>query len=135
MYYLYKDGFVIKWIIYIIKEIQVKSLTLSANNYTDEQYEKVIKEINSPKLIIHRTNNEKLSFEKLRFVNNDRSTKYVAFCDDDFIFYDGYFRKMISECELLDAVVSYHGGILKKPLPIEHYYPDRITFNFNKKIK
>ena len=132
---LYKDGFVIKSIKSIIKQPQVKSLTLSANNYTDEQYEKVIKEINSPKLIIHRTNNEKLSFEKLRFVNNDRSTKYVAFCDDDLIFYDGYFRKMISECELLNAVVSYHGGILKKPLPIEHYYPDRITFTFNKNVK
>lgn len=132
---LYKDGFVIKSIKSIIKQPQVKSLTLSANNYTDEQYEKVIKEINSPKLIIHRTNNEKLSFEKLRFVNNDRSTKYVAFCDDDLIFYDGYFRKMISECELLDAVVSYHGGILKKPLPIKHYYPDRITFTFSKNVK
>ena len=132
---LYKDGHVIESIKSIIKQPQVKSLILSANNYTDEQYEKVIKEINSTKLIIYRTNNEKLSFEKLRFVNNDISTKYVAFCDDDLIFYDGYFRKMISECELLDAVVSYHGGILKKPLPIEHYYPDRKSFSFNRDVR
>lgn len=132
---LYKDGHVIESIKSIIRQPQVKSLTLSANNYTDEQYNKVINEINSPKLIVHRTNNEKLSFEKLRFVNDDRSTKYVAFCDDDLIFYDGYFRKMISECELLNSVVSYHGGILKKPLPIEHYYPDRKSFSFNREVK
>lgn len=132
---LYKDGNVIESIKSIIRQPQVKSLTLSANNYTDEQYEKVIKEINSSKLIIHRTNNEKLSFEKLRFVNNDRNTKYVAFCDDDLIFYDGYFRKMISECERLNSVVSYHGSILKKPLPIEHYYPDRKSFSFNKEVR
>lgn len=132
---LYKDGHVIESIKSIINQPQVKSLTLSANNYTDEQYEKLISEINSSKLIVYRTNNEKLSFEKLRFVNNDRSTKYVAFCDDDLIFYDGYFRKMISECELLDAVVSYHGGILKKPLPIEHYYPDRKSFSFNRDVR
>lgn len=131
---LYKDGHVIESIKSIIKQPQVKSLTLSANNYTDEQYENVVNEINSSKLIIHRTNNEKLSFEKLRFVNDDRSTKYVAFCDDDLIFYDGYFRKMISECELFDAVVSYHGAILKKPFPIEHYYPDRKSFSFNKNV-
>jgi hypothetical protein len=132
---IYKDGHVIESIKSIIKQPQVKSLILSANNYTDEQYNKVLSEINSTKLIIHRTNNEKLSFEKLRFVNNDRSTKYVAFCDDDLIYFDGYFRKMISECELLDSVVSYHGAILKKPLPIEHYYPDRKSFSFNKEVR
>ena len=131
---LYKDGHVIESIKSIIKQPQVKTLTLSANNYTDEQYKNVVETINSSKLIIHRTNNEKLSFEKLRFVNEDRSTKYVAFCDDDLIFYDGYFRKMISECELLDVVVSYHGGIFKK-FPIDHYYPDRKSFSFNKEVK
>jgi len=131
---LYKDGNVIESIKSIIRQPQVKSLTLSANNYTDEQYNRVISEVNSPKLIVHRTNNEKKSFEKLRFVNDDTSTKYVAFCDDDLVFYDGYFRKMISECEALDSVVSYHGAILKKPLPIEHYYPDRKSFSFNKEV-
>lgn len=131
---LYKDGHVIESIKSILRQPQVKTLTLSANNYTDEQYNSLLVSIDSSKLVVHRTNNEKLSFEKLRFVNEDRSTKYVAFCDDDLIYYDGYFRKMISECELLDAVVSYHGGILKK-LPIEHYYPDRKTFSFNKEVK
>ena len=131
---LYKDGHVIESIKSIIRQPQVKSLTLSANNYTDEQYKFILTEINSNKLIIHRTNNEKLSFEKLRFVNDDRSTKYVAFCDDDLIFYDGYFRKMIFECEILNSVVSYHGAILKKPLPIEHYYPDRKSFSFNRNV-
>ena len=132
---LYKDGHVIESIKSIIIQPQVKSLTLSANNYTDEQYEKVLNEVNSSKLIIHRTNNEKLSFEKLRFVNDDKDTKYVAFCDDDLFFYDGYFIKMISECEILDSVVSYHGGILKKPLPIKHYYPDRKSFSFNREVR
>lgn len=131
---LYKDGHVIESIKSILKQPQVKSLTLSANNYTDEQYQKVIDEINSDKLIIHRTNNEKLSFEKLRFVNDDKTTKYVAFCDDDLVYYDGYFTKMINECENLDSVVSYHGSILK-PLPIEHYYLDRKSYSFNREVK
>ena len=131
---LYKDGHVIESIKSILRQPQVKTLTLSANNYTDEQYNNLLVSIDSSKLVVHRTNNEKLSFEKLRFVNEDRSTKYVAFCDDDLIFYDGYFIKMISECELLDAVVSYHGGILKK-LPINHYYPDRKSFSFNREVK
>ena len=132
---LFKDGYVVDSIKSIIRQPQVKTLTLSANNYTDEQYAYLLSEIKSDKLIIHRTNNEKLSFEKLRFVTKDTSTKYVAFCDDDLIYYDGYFAKMINECERLDAVVSYHGGILKKPLPIEHYYPDRKSFSFNKEVR
>ena len=132
---LYKDGHVIESIKSIIKQPQVKSLTLSANNYTDKEYKTLISKIKSDKLIIHRTKNEKSSFEKLRFVNNDISTKYVAFCDDDLIFYEGYFIKMINECEKLDAAVSYHGGILKKPLPINHYYIDRKSFSFNKEVK
>ena len=131
---LYKDGHVIDSIKSIINQPQVKSLTLSANNYTNEQYQKVINEINSDKLIIYRTKNEKLSFEKLRYVNNDKSTKYVAFCDDDLIYYNGYFAKMINECEKLNAVVSYHGSILKQ-LPIKHYYPDRKSFSFNREVK
>lgn len=131
---LFKDGHVIESIKSIINQPQVKTLTLSANNYTDEEYQLLINSINSSKLIVYRTNNEKLSFEKIRFVTNDISTKYVAFCDDDLIYFDGYFRKMISECELLDAAISYHGGILKQ-LPIEHYYPDRKTFSFNKEVK
>lgn len=132
---LYKDGHVIESIKSIIKQPQVKSLTLSANNYTDKEYKTLISKIKSDKLIIHRTKNEKSSFEKLRFVNDDISTKYVAFCDDDLIFYDGYFIKMINECEKLNAVVSYHGGILKKPLPIKHYYMDRKSFSFNREVK
>ena len=131
---LYKDGHVIESIKSIIMQPEVKTLTLSANNYTDQQYNELVNSIHSDKLIVHRTNNERLSFEKLRFVNDDKSTKYVAFCDDDLVFYNGYFRKMIFECEKNDSAVSYHGGILKRLLPIEHYYVDRKTFSFNKEV-
>ena len=131
---LFKDGHVIDSIKSIICQNEVKTLTLSANNYTEEQYDKVLSSIHSDKLIIHRTKNEKTSFEKLRFVLDDTSTKYVAFCDDDLIFFNGYFEKMITECKKLNAVISYHGGILK-PLPISHYYPDRKSFSFNREVK
>ena len=131
---LFKDGHVIDSIKSIICQNEVKTLTLSANNYTEEQYDKVLSSIHSDKLIIHRTRNEKTSFEKLRFVLDDPSTKYVAFCDDDLIFFNGYFEKMITECKKLNAVISYHGGILK-PLPISHYYPDRKSFSFNREVK
>ena len=131
---LFQDGHVIQSIKSIICQPQVKSLTLSANNYTDDEYDILINEIKSDKLIIHRTNNEKMSFEKLRYVLEDKDTKYVAFCDDDLIYRNGYFIKMIYECEHLDSVVSYHGGILKT-LPISHYYIDRKSFSFNREVK
>lgn len=126
---LYRDGHILHMITSIINQPEVNSITVSCNGYSDEEYDIVNKYFNSSKLILKRTNNEKKSFEKLRFVNEGTS-KYVAFCDDDLIFPNYYFKRMISECDRLDNPVSFHGARFTKS-PIDNYYKDRNMSSFS----
>lgn len=131
---IWRNGHVIDSIKSIINQKEVKTLTLSANNFTQEQIQMVKDQIMNNKLIIKETKNEKHSMEKLRFVSNG-SAKYVAFCDDDLIYCPNYFKTLIENCEKLNAAVSMHGSILPKHLPIKSYYKDKKALSYMNKLE
>ncbi|WQJ53288.1 MAG: hypothetical protein [Wendovervirus sonii] len=130
---IWRDGHVINTVKSIINQYPVRTVTISANNFTDIQIQQLKDNINSNKLIIKETDNKKGSNEKLKFIN-EGVAKYVAFCDDDLIYFNGYFEKMIKKCEELKGAVSYHGSKFIK-FPIKSYYQDRNVYCYNKDIK
>ena len=131
---IYGDGYVINSIKSVINEPEVNKLYLSANNYTEEEINNVIKSVNSDKLNIILTDNKKKSNEKLKFVWKTDDSKYVAFCDDDLIYPRNYFYDMITTYNKVKNPVSCHGSRLAK-FPMTHYYKDRKSWSFNRVVK
>lgn len=121
---LWRDAHIIKTVNSILTNAEVSIVTVSCNNYTDSQWNIVDKLIGTNnKVTLHRTNNEKGSCEKFKFINNGTS-EYVAFVDDDLIYPSDYFSYLISGSKLYDdAYVSLHGRHMKRT-PISNYYKD-----------
>ena len=101
--------------------------TISCNNFTDEQWKFVEKELNDPRITLHRTNNEKGSNEKLKFVGSG-SNYYICLADDDLIYPSDYLFKMINGCEKYNSHVSLHGRVLVKGIINSYYHNCTATF-------
>jgi hypothetical protein len=117
---LWRQGHVVKTVKSLLQSPEVGSVTIACNNYTNEQWEFVNKELDDPKVILHRTNNEKGSNEKLRFIAIG-SNFYICLADDDLIYPPDYLNKLIQGCEKYNAMVSLHGRIIPKGI-IGSYY-------------
>ena len=126
---LWRGGHVVVTANSLLSQPELKSLTICCNFFTDDQFEYVRKALSDKRVILHRTNNEKGSNEKLRFIHTG-TAKYIALADDDLIYPDGYLFKMIHGCNIHNGAVSLHGGVLTR-FPIIHYYGGRKKYSWN----
>lgn len=117
---LWRQGHVVISIKSLMIQPEFGTATISCNNYTDEQWNYVCKELNDSRIKLYRTNNEKGSNEKLRFIA-EGANYYICLADDDLIYPPDYLKKLITGCEKYNAHVSLHGRILKKER-IKTYY-------------
>ncbi len=122
---LWRQGHVVKSVKSLLENDEVGSITISCNNYTDEQWNYVCGELNDCRIIFHRTNNEKGSNEKLKYIN-DGNNYYVCLADDDLIYPSDFLNKLIVGCEKYDSHVSLHGRIVKKGI-ISSYYGEPVA--------
>lgn len=134
---LWRQGHVVNTVNSILLNPEAEKITISCNLYTDEQWGYVNNELRNSKIKLHRTNNEKCSNEKLKYINNGNSP-YIALIDDDLIYPSDYLKKLIDGCEKYQGHVSLHGVILN-PRPIRSYYHNRIVYrglgNVNEDVK
>lgn len=122
---LWRQGHMVISIKTLMIQPEFGTATICCNNYTDEQFEFVNKELNDSRIKLHRTNNEKGSNEKLRFIHVGENP-YIMLADDDLIYPPDYINKLIGGCEKYNAHVSLHGVVLKKGI-IDSYYHDRMV--------
>lgn len=123
---LWRQGHVVISIKSLLTQPEFGTATICCNNYTDEQWEYVNKELNDPRIKLHRTNNEKCSNEKLRFIHVGIN-EYICLADDDLIYPPDYLNKLIAGCDKYNSHVSLHGVILFKG-KINSYYRDRVVY-------
>jgi len=123
---LWRDGHIIKSIESLIIQTEINTINISCNNYNDKQWKFINDKIKDNRIILNRTNNEKESNEKLKFIDKGNG-KYISLCDDDLIYPKTYLNKLINGCEKYNAFVSLHGSILNKR-PIKSYYNNRKVF-------
>ena len=123
---LWRQGHCVKSIKSLMLQPEFGTATISCNNYTDEQWNYVNKELNDSRIILHRTNNEKGSNEKLKFINTGNNY-YICLADDDLIYPLDYLYKLTQGCEKHNAHVSLHGAIIHNGR-INSYYRDRTTY-------
>ena len=117
---LWRQGHVVKTVESLLLSPEVGTITVSCNNYTDEQWNFVSEKLNNPIIVLHKTNNEKGSNEKLKFVGTG-SNYYICLADDDLIYPPDYLNKLILGCEKYNAMVSLHGRLVPKGI-IDSYY-------------
>lgn len=117
---LWRQGHVIKSIKSLLLNSEAATITITCNNYTDEQWNFVNTELNNSKITLHRGNNEKGSNEKLRYVA-EGNNYYICLADDDLIYPQDYLNKLIIGCEKYNAHVSLGGRILNNG-NISSYY-------------
>ena len=117
---LWRQGHVVMTVKSLLLSPEIGTVSICCNNYTDEQWEFVKNELCDSKVIVYRTNNEKGSNEKLRFIGTG-SNFYVCLADDDLIYPPDYLNKLINGCEKYNAMVSLHGRIIPKGI-IGSYY-------------
>ena len=123
---LWRQGHVVKTVNSLLLNPEVGTVTISCNNYSDEQWEFVTTELNDHRITFHRTDNQKGSNEKLRFIATGNNY-YICLADDDLIYPPDYLSKLIAGCEKYNAQVGLHGVILFKG-KINSYYRDRNVF-------
>ena len=124
---LWRQGHVVKTIKSLLLNPEVGTVTICCNNYTDQQWEFVGNELNDPKITLHRTNNEKGSNEKLRFIGTGVNF-YICLADDDLIYPPDYLNKLIQGCEKYNAHVSLHGRTIPKSFIHSYYGQPIIVF-------
>lgn len=117
---LWRQGHVVKTVKSLLLNPEVGTVTICCNNYTDQQWEFVNNELDDARIVLHRTNNEKGSNEKLRFIGTG-SNFYICLADDDLIYPPDYLNKLIAGCERYNAMVSLHGRIIPKGFILSYY--------------
>lgn len=106
-----------------LKQPEVATITIVCNNYSDSEFKRIKRLLPGCKL--YRGDNSKGCSHKLQYISKGKS-KYIALCDDDLLYPEGYFAYLIDGVEKY-KVVSLHGGIFKYK-PIKNYYSNRIMF-------
>ena len=116
----------------VLENPQTLTITIVANNYSDELFEELkiqllnINTITQVPIMLHRGDNAKESNEKLKYISEGYG-KYISFIDDDLELAPTHFKKLIEGCEKYNAYVSLHGVCLHQ-LPIRSYYRDRDVY-------
>jgi len=123
---LWREGHLVLTVRSLLEQPALGSLTVVCNNYTDEQWEWVCRELNNFKIKLVRGNNLKGSNEKLKYAGYGFN-KYLGFADDDLIYSANYLQYMIDRADYYKAYVSLHGSILSSR-PLNNYYTDRTVF-------
>jgi GT2 family glycosyltransferase len=129
---LWRDGHVIQTIKSLLKQPELKTLTVVLNNYTDEQAAQVEEafEPEQDRIRLIRGNNAKCSNEKFHYMYTG-TAKYIAFADDDIIYPEDYLMKLIAGCNVHEAAVSLHGGRLREFPTKKYYNGGRKMFSWN----
>ena len=123
---LWRQGHCVQTFKSLVNQPEFGSAHLTCNNYTDQQFEYVLNELEDYNIKIHRHDNEKCSNEKLRYVDCGEN-EYMGFYDDDLIYPPDYLAKLMAGVDKYQAMVGLHGVVLKKGL-IQSYYRDRHVF-------
>lgn len=131
---LWRDGHVVETVKSLLKNPEVKSITISVSRkVTDEQFKYISDgllnantQAQVPIYLYRCEENEKGSNEKLKYLHKGTG-KYIALFDDDLIYPSDYLQYMIGGCERYDSYVSLHGVILHER-PIRSYYADRHVY-------
>lgn len=124
---LWRNGHIVKTAASLFTQSELHTLFVTLNNYTDEQYRNVSASLramaaeNDKKVVIRRAKNQKGSNEKLSQLAKSVGTKYIAFADDDIIYPADYLLRLVNGCNVRNAAVSFHGGVLKE-WPLKKYY-------------
>ena len=137
---LWRGGHVVKTIESLLQQPETATVFVTLNSYTDEQYKavkydlKVLSEQYGRKVVTRRAKNEKGSNEKLSQLAKSKA-RYIAFCDDDFIYPQDYLLRLIQGLRLHEGVVSLHGSQLTA-FPIRKYYGgDRKMLSWNMTVE
>ena len=99
---------------------------ITLNNYSQEQYNETMVRIKEYcklygcKIVTRRAKNQKGSNEKLSQLPKS-TAPYIAFADDDILYTQDYFLRLIHGIRLHNGGVAFHGGILKR-FPTDKYY-------------
>lgn len=131
---VFRQGHVIKTMESILKNPEVKSITVSCSvNHTEEEFEytkngllNINLETQIPIYLYRCTIPEKGSNEKLKYIGEGNG-KYIALVDNDCVYPDNYLQTLIQGVEKHQAHVSLHGVCLHD-LPIKSYYRDRDVY-------
>ena len=123
---LYRDGHLLKTLQTLVTQPEVATIFVTLNNYTQPQYTETLAGIKSlvtkygVRIVTRRAKNQKGSNEKLSQLTKS-TAPYIAFADDDILYPQDYFLRLIHGIRLHNAAVTFHGGILKK-FPTDKYY-------------
>ena len=123
---LYRDGHLLKTLQTLCGQPEVATVYVTLNNYTQPQYNETMAGIKALmaetgcKIVTRRAKNQKGSNEKLSQLAKS-TAPYIAFADDDILYPQDYFLRLIYGIRLHNAAVSFHGGVLKE-LPTDKYY-------------
>lgn len=129
---LYRQNFVVETVKSILANPETLTITIIANNHTDEEFENCKNGLiaaNAGHFVpikLVRGDNAKEANEKLRYLG-DGYGKYISLVDNDLILSPTHFQYLIQGCEKYNAYVSLHGAILN-PLPLGSYYRDRSVY-------
>ena len=133
---LYRDGHLLKTLQTLCGQPEVATIFVTLNNYTKQQYDETkagITELCKQfgcRIVTRRAKNQKGSNEKLSQLPKS-TAPYIAFCDDDMLYPDDYFLRLIHGIRLHNAAVSFHGGRLKRFPIVKYYNGDRQMFSWN----
>lgn len=122
---LWRQGHVVNAVNSLLLNPEVGSITISCNNYTDEQWNYVSDKLNKSNVSLYRTDNKKGSNEKLKFIGIG-TNYYVCLADDDLIYPIDFLNKLINGCEKYNSHVSLHGRIIKRG-KINSYYGEPVA--------
>lgn len=136
---LWRDGHLLKTLDTLCQQPETATIFVTLNNYTQEQYNKTmegIKELRKQygkSIVTRRAKNQKGSNEKLSQLPKS-TAPYIAFADDDLLYPQDYFLRLIHGIRIHDAAVSFHGSILNE-FPTKKYYSGRRIFSFNATVE
>lgn len=123
---LYRGGHLLKTLQTLCGQPEVATVYVTLNNYTQPQFNETmagIKDLQKQfgcKIVTRRAKNQKGSNEKLSQLPKS-TAPYIAFADDDILYPQDYFLRLIHGIRLHNGGVAFHGGILKR-FPIDKYY-------------
>ena len=123
---LYRGGHLLKTLQTIARQPEVATIYVTLNNYTQPQFNETMAGIKALmaetgcKIVTRRAKNQKGSNEKLSQLTKSKAP-YIAFADDDILYPQDYFLRLIHGLRLHNAAVSFHGGVLRE-LPTKQYY-------------
>ena len=123
---LYRDGHLLKTLQTLCGQSEVATIFVTLNNYSQPQYNDTmagIKDLQKQfgcKIVTRRAKNQKGSNEKLSQLSKS-TAPYIAFADDDILYPQDYFLRLIHGIRLHNGGVAFHGGILKR-FPTDKYY-------------